>query len=145
MKRLIRQSFSALLSFALACQLYPAALASSPDVPITEDMFPDALFRQWLTDPANLDGAGADGVFTQEELADIRQIDVSSMGISSLEGIEVFSALESLDCKDNALTELDVQQNPAPCVICSAITTASPVWTYPAWTSCGPSTAKTTT
>ena len=68
MKRLIRQSFSALLSFALACQLYPAALASSPDVPITEDMFPDAIFRQWLTDPANLDGAGADSVFTQEEL-----------------------------------------------------------------------------
>lgn len=113
MKRLIRQSFSALLSFALACQLYPAALASSPDVPITEDVFPDAVFRQWLTDPANLDGAGADSVFTQEELEDIRQINVSSMGISSLEGIEVFSALESLDCKDNALKALDVQQNRA--------------------------------
>lgn len=113
MKPLIRQGLSALLSFALASQLFPAALASSPDVPITEDMFPDAIFRQWLTDPANLGGAGADGVFTQEELEDIRQIDVSSMGISSLEGIEVFSALESLDCKDNALKALDVQQNRA--------------------------------
>lgn len=113
MKPLIRQGLSALLSFALASQLFPAALASSPDVPITEDMFPDAIFRQWLTDPANLGGAGVDGVFTQEELEDIRQIDVSSMGISSLEGIEVFSALESLDCKDNALEALDVQQNRA--------------------------------
>lgn len=86
MKPLIRQGLSALLSFALASQLFPAALASSPDVPITEDVFPDAIFRQWLTDPANLDGAGADSVFTQEELEDIRQINVSSMGISSLGG-----------------------------------------------------------
>lgn len=113
MKRFTRQGLAALLSLLLASQLFPAALASSPDVPITEDVFPDAVFRQWLTDPANLDGAGADGVFTQEELEDIRQINVSSMGISSLEGIEVFSALESLSCKDNALEALNVQQNRA--------------------------------
>lgn len=113
MKRFTRQGLAALLSLLLASQLFPAALASSPDVPITEDVFPDAVFRQWLTDPANLDGAGADGVFSQEELEDIRQINVSSMGISSLEGIEVFSALESLSCKDNALEALNVQQNRA--------------------------------
>lgn len=113
MKRFTRQGLAALLSLLLACQFFPTALASSPDVPITEDVFPDAVFRQWLTDPANLNGAGADGVFTQEELEDIRQINVSSMGISSLEGIEVFSALESLSCKDNVLESLNVQQNRA--------------------------------
>ena len=113
MKRFTRQGFAALLSLLLACQFFPTAQASSPDVSITEDVFPDAVFRQWLTDPANLNGAGSDGVFTQEELEDIRQINVSSMGISSLEGIEVFSALESLSCKDNALEVLNVQQNRA--------------------------------
>lgn len=113
MKRFTQQGLAALLSLLLACQLFPTALASSPDVSITEDVFPDAVFRRWLTDPANLDGTGADGVFTREELEDIRQINVSSMGISSLEGIEVFSALESLSCKDNALEALNVQQNRA--------------------------------
>lgn len=113
MKRFTRQGFAALLSLLLACQFFPTALATSPDVSISEDVFPDAVFRQWLTDPANPNGAGADGVFTQEELEDIRQINVSSMGISSLEGIEVFSALESLSCKDNALEALNVQQNRA--------------------------------
>ena len=117
MKRFTRQGFAALLSLLLACQFFPTALASSPDVSITEDVFPDAVFRQWLTDPANLNGAGSDGVFTQEELEDIRQINVSSMGISSLEGIEVFSALESLSCKDNALEALNVQQNRALCYL----------------------------
>lgn len=113
MKRFTRQGLAALLSSLLVCQLFPTALAGSPDVSITEDVFPDAIFRQWLTDPANLDGAGSDGVFTQEELESIRQINVSSMGISSLEGIEVFSALESLNCKDNVLEALNVQQNRA--------------------------------
>lgn len=113
MKRVPRRGLAALLSLLLAGQLCPLAPAASPDVSIAEDVFPDPVFRQWLADPANLDGAGTDGVFTQEELADIRSINVSSLGISSLEGIEVFSALEELSCKDNDLTELDVRSNTA--------------------------------
>lgn len=113
MKRVPRRGLAALLSLLLAGQLCPLAPAASPDVSIAEDVFPDPVFRQWLADPANLDGAGTDGVFTQEELADIRSINVSSLGISSLEGIEVFSALEELSCKDNDLTALDVRSNTA--------------------------------
>lgn len=61
----------------------------------------------------HLGGAGADGWLTQEELAQIKEIDVSGRNIASLEGIGYFSALESLTCTANSLTELDLSGNPA--------------------------------
>lgn len=115
MKPVFRRSLAALLCALTLNQLIPPASARerSDSIFITEDVFPDTVFRQWLTDPANLNGAGADTMLTQEELAEIRSINVSSLGISSLEGIEVFYALEELSCKNNTLTELNVQQNSA--------------------------------
>lgn len=83
------------------------------DVAITPESFPDDIFRSWLLSPANLSGSGTDGVFTPEELANIRDIFVPNLGISSLQGIQVFSALENLSCGGNALTQLDVRQNKA--------------------------------
>ncbi len=81
------------------------------EVAITPDVFPDDAFRGWLANGANLNGYGADGIFTQEELAGIREIRVPALGIASLEGIQVFTALEALSCGSNRLTELDVSQN----------------------------------
>ena len=75
------------------------------------------MFHQWLTAPVNLNGTGTDTMLTQEELAEICSIKISSLGISSLEGIKVFYALEELSCKSNALTELNVQQNSALCYL----------------------------
>ena len=57
------------------------------EVAITPDVFPDDAFRGWLANRANLNGYGADGIFTQEELAGIREIRVPALGIASLEGI----------------------------------------------------------
>ncbi len=113
MKPKFRRGLAALLCVLIAGQLplFASASERSADISITEDMFPDPIFRQWLTNPSNLNGAGADAVLTQEELGEIRSIVVSNLGISSLEGIEVFYALEQLSCNDNALTELDVRQN----------------------------------
>lgn len=115
MKSIFRRSLAFLLCMLVASSSSVFAIESeseySADLSITEDVFPDPIFRQWLMDPSNLNGAGADGVFTQAELADILSINVSNLGISSLEGIEVFYALEQLSCNDNQLTELDVRQN----------------------------------
>ena len=85
--------------------------AGPGEVAITPDVFPDDAFRGWLANRANLNGYGADGIFTQEELAEIREIRVPALGIASLEGIQVFTALEALSCGSNRLTELDVSQN----------------------------------
>lgn len=61
----IRRVFCAALAGRLAAvTLLPAgAFADAAVVPIDEAHFPDEAFRAWLTDPANLDGAGADGAF----------------------------------------------------------------------------------
>lgn len=43
--------------FSAGVPAFPHGAGQLADVSITEDVFPDAVFRQWLTDPANLDGA----------------------------------------------------------------------------------------
>lgn len=128
MKHRLQRGVSALLATMMLGQLVPTALAAPVEIPkdqtvavavsqenvaITEAVFPDAAFRSWLENPANINGYGADGVLTAEELANIRSIDVANQNLTSLQGIEVFFALETLDCKNNALTALDVSQNTA--------------------------------
>ena len=117
MKHRLRQGVSVLLATIFLGQYFPTAIAASGNtisgesIAITEHTFPDAAFQKWLKDPSHISGYGADGVLTAEELANIRSIDVSNQNLTSLKGIEVFSALESLNCKNNALTALDVSQN----------------------------------
>ena len=73
--------------------------------------FPDAAFRAWILNPANLNGAGQDGTLTEDELQAVTAMDVSNQGIASLKGIECFTNLESLNCRGNQLTQLDVNAN----------------------------------
>lgn len=73
--------------------------------------FPDAAFRAWILNPANLNGAGQDGTLTEDELQAVTSMDVSNQGIASLKGIEYFTNLESLNCRGNQLTQLDVNAN----------------------------------
>ena len=79
------------------------------DVEINETNFPDASFRNYLLSQ----DYGSDGKLTDEEIAGVTSINVSgtyfSPGtISSLKGIEFFTALEDLRCSDNQLNSLDV-------------------------------------
>ena len=73
--------------------------------------FPDENFRNWLLDAANISGYGQDAVLTDEEIADIKKIDVDEKGIKTLKGIEHFTALEVLFCNKNNLSALDLSQN----------------------------------
>ncbi len=65
--------------------------ASADDVSINETNFPDNTFRAYV---AGLPG-GADGKFTSAEIAAIKSINVDYKKISSLKGIEFFTALDS--------------------------------------------------
>ena len=56
---------------------------------------------------------GADGLLTSQELAAVTALDVSGKSIASLQGIEHFTALVSLDAGNNLLTTLDMSGNPA--------------------------------
>ncbi len=100
-----------ILLLALLLCLLPALALADGDryVEINEANFPDPIFRQWVMDTL----AGGKDYMTEEEVADVTEIDVSEMDIQDLTGIEHFTALEELDCSDNRLTALDVSKNTA--------------------------------
>ncbi len=78
-------------------------------ITIDETTFPDENFRNWLLK----EKYGKDGILTEEEIAEVKTIDVAYQDIKSLKGIEYFTALETLFCDCNPLTGLDVSQNTA--------------------------------
>ena len=97
-----------LLALLAAAVLAPvAAMASEPhSVEINDKNFPDARFQAYVKD-FDKDGDGS----LSEEIADVKEINVSGQYISNLTGIEHFTALGTLDCSENQLTSLDVSKN----------------------------------
>ncbi len=80
-------------------------------IPINEENFPDAVFREYYVDQ-KFDTTD-DDFLDADEIAAVTEIDVHGRGISDLTGVEYFTALTYLDCYNNALTSLDVSQNTA--------------------------------
>lgn len=80
---------------------------------IDEIIFPDANFRGYIADRHD---ANHDGLLSVEEILSVLSIDVTSIGIMNwggmeihdLTGIQYFTALTSLICINNQLTDLDV-------------------------------------
>ncbi|WP_209343399.1 hypothetical protein [Flavonifractor sp. AGMB03687] len=107
-----------LTTIALAGQLTLPAVAATPLAPrsyegsinITE-AFRDQKLQSWLLNAANLGGAGADGVLTQEERMAVTQLDLSGLGLTSLEGLGAFPNLQSLNCSNNNLEQLLLTDN----------------------------------
>ena len=79
----------------------------SNGIEISETNFPDANFRNYLLSQSY----GSDGVIAESEIAEIKAINVGNHNIASLKGIEYFTALTTLLCYRNQLTELDVTNN----------------------------------
>ena len=80
------------------------------DVEINATNFPDEVFRSYVSSNFDTD---SDNVLSDSELENVTEISVSSMGITTLEGVEYFTALIELYCNSNQLTELDVSYNTA--------------------------------
>ena len=78
-------------------------------VEINETTFPDPVFRSVI--------AGADydrdqnGVIDDAEIALTINIYCEGMGVTSVQGVEYFTALQGLWCKDNYISYLDVSNN----------------------------------
>ena len=72
--------------------------------------FPDEAFRNWVLQ--NVSGA-SDGFLTDEEIANVTNIICNSKNITSLQGVEFFTALVYLNCESNLLASLDVSKNTA--------------------------------
>ena len=77
-------------------------------IPVNEDNFPDEAFRAYVSGSIDV---SHDGNLNEGEINSMTTMDVSGLGIRSLQGIEYFTALESLDCSDNELASLDLSAN----------------------------------
>ena len=79
----------------------------SDAIAINATNFPDQRFREWLLEQSY----GVDGYLSTSEIAAVTKIDVLWRSISSLKGIEYFTALKELNCYNNQLKSLDVSKN----------------------------------
>ena len=84
------------------------AVRADAELPIDNEHFPDEFFRGWVSQSCDTDG---DGLLSDEEIARVTQIYITRKGIASLEGIEYFTALETLECGYNRLISLNVSGN----------------------------------
>jgi hypothetical protein len=69
---------------------------------------PDANFKSYLLE--NFDKNG-DGNISLSEAKAVKEMNCSGMNIENLDGIEKFENLESLDCSNNHLEELEIRYN----------------------------------
>ena len=105
--KLWRHAAAFLLSLCAAATM--AAAADTPPVPLTEEAFPDPAFLQWV-EKKDRDG---DGFLSQEELDAVTAMDLRKQGIRQLDGLEYFRNLEYLNCSENDLTALVLEDLPA--------------------------------
>ncbi len=99
-----------MFSIYIFAALFPTVTHAGGDVLINSGNFPDSGFRNLVSDEYDTDGNGA---LSSEEISKVTKIQVKyyDYDIRSLEGIEHFTELRSLDCEENKLTSLDVSNN----------------------------------
>lgn len=88
--------------------LLPTAALADGDVAINETYFPDENFRGYVKEKFD---KNKDDILSAEEIAAVKDIHVEGKPITSIEGIEHFTALESLDCSKTKLPSLDTSHN----------------------------------
>ena len=103
-----KKLLSILLCLVMVVGLLPTAAFAAGSVEINEANFPDANFRSYVQTEFDKDG---DKKLSSAEIAAVKEIIASTKGIKTLKGIEFFTALETLNCVENDLTELDVSKN----------------------------------
>ena len=74
---------------------------------------PDLIFKNYLVSNPAINTNGDDEIQESEAIAFTGTIDCRDSEISDLTGIEAFTALTTLICKDNELVTLDLTQNTA--------------------------------
>ena len=107
MKKWLASVLAACLILTL-CPIHTEA--ASGDLTINASNFPDAAFRNYVSQ--NFD-KNSDGALSTSEIAAVKKISVTGMGITTLEGLAYFTSLTELYCASNQLTSLDISGNPA--------------------------------
>ncbi len=77
-------------------------------IPIDESTFPDMAFRNYIETTVNTDGIAG---LSEEEILAVTSINLYDYGVVSLDGIELFTGLEALNCERNGIETLDLSNN----------------------------------
>ena len=86
--------------------LFASSMSVWADIEINETTFPDENFRSWIL----AQSYGQDGVLTDEEIAGVTKISLTSKKIYSLKGIEYFTELTFLLVELAQISEIDVSK-----------------------------------
>ena len=108
MKKKLRCSLAGAAVIGALAAISFGAHAATGEIGINEKNFPDQIFRNYVSETFDKNG---DEWLSLEEIEEIDAIDVSFKGISDLTGVEYFTALEILECRDTYLESLDVSSN----------------------------------
>lgn len=104
----MRKKFlSALLLCCMVLTLLPTAALADGDVAINEANFPDENFRGYVKEKFD---KNKDDSLSADEIAAVKDIDVTNSSTTSLKGIEYFTALKYLFV-GSPITTLDVSKN----------------------------------
>lgn len=106
-----RKIISIVTAICMVVALVPAtaatAFAADGSVAVDASNFPDSTFRTYVSDNFDTD---KDGTLSESEIKAAKTIDVNQKGITTLQGIEYLTSVQSLDCSNNKLTSLDVSE-----------------------------------
>lgn len=106
----MRKKFlSALLLCCMVLTLLPTAALADGDVAINETNFPDSGFREYVKKEFD---TSKDNFLSDGEIGAVQDISVTGQSITSIKGIEHFTALETLFV-GSPITTLDVSKNTA--------------------------------
>ena len=81
--------------------------AAAADTEINETNFPDANFREYVSSRFDSD---EDGILSDDEAGEVTEIFRTSASFRSIQGIEFFPNLVSINVTENQLTELDISK-----------------------------------
>ena len=95
---------------AILCAFFLLSASAYASVAVTSSNFPDSIFRKYVSENFDSD---SDGVLSDSEIASVKAVDVHGMGISRLNGIENFTALEDLKFTNNNVANIDLSKNTA--------------------------------
>lgn len=92
----------------LMISLFIEAAFAAGDVKINATNFPDAVFRNYVSEKCD---KNKNGTLSQTEIEKTTELNISNADIKDLTGIEHFTNLNILSCGMNYLTKLDLRKN----------------------------------
>lgn len=97
------------LLFLMSIMLSSFTTSAAGNIAINATNFPDTNFRAYIAS-SSVD-ANNDGILSATEISNKTVLNVNNKNITSLKGIEYFTALKELNCYNNKITSLDLSKN----------------------------------